>query len=184
MFVGEKVRLRAYTREDLVIAREYLNDFDVAKGLRTNIPFPLRAEDEEKWYESLDANGAENYGFAIESKSEGQYLGGCGVHQVDGKNRKCFVGIFVGKPHWNLGYGADALRTLVRFCFDEINLNKVTLNVYAFNASAIRCYEKVGFTTEATLRQELFRQGRYHDAHLMAILRSEWEALNERRQGA
>jgi RimJ/RimL family protein N-acetyltransferase len=35
-------------------------------------------------------------------------------------------------------------------------------------------YEKVGFRLEGTRRQSYFRNGRFHDAYLMAILESEW----------
>ena len=76
------------------------------------------------------------------------------------------------------------MEVLVRFCFNEINLNKVKLFVFSFNRRAVRCCEKVGFRIEATLRQELSRQGRYRDDHVMGLPRSEWEALVERRTKA
>jgi hypothetical protein len=44
---------------------------EVAQMMRIGIPFPLRPEDEEKWYSSLDANGDRHYGFAIEANAPG-----------------------------------------------------------------------------------------------------------------
>jgi RimJ/RimL family protein N-acetyltransferase len=175
MLDGQKVRLRAYTKDDLPKAREYLNHPEVAQMMRIGIPFPLRPEDEQKWYDSLDANGETHYGFAIESKNDGQYLGGCGVHGIDAKNHLATLGIFLGHEHIGKGYGLDAMQVLVAFCFAEINLNKVKLFVFAFNRRGIACYRKVGFKVEGKLRQEVFRGGKYHDTLVMGLLRSEWE---------
>ena len=182
MLEGTKVRLRSYTKADLPKAREYLNDPEVGAGLRRGIRFPFRPEDEEKFYDSIDPNSTKGYSFAIECKESGQYLGGCGMHDIDSKNRMATVGIFLGKEHVGKGYGTDAMQVLVDFCFNEINLNRVKLNVFAFNKRAIRCYRKTGFKIEGTLRQEVFRNGKYHDSLVMGLLRSEWEKTRATRK--
>lgn len=184
MLVGKVVCLRAYTKDDLPKAKDFLNQVHVSRMMRTGIPFPLRLEDEEKWFASLDANSEKQYGFAIETKSAGEYVGGCGIHSIDSKNRFGILGIFLGEPHIRKGYGSDALTVLVEFAFNEINLNKVKLFVFAFNKQAIGCYKKIGFKTEGVLRQEIFRKGRYHDALVMGLLRSEWKTKGKKRQQA
>jgi len=52
--------LRAYERDDLEKARMIYNDPDVNKFLRLDVPYPLKVEDEVKWYEGLNpfGNGA------------------------------------------------------------------------------------------------------------------------------
>ena len=65
-------------------------------------------------------------------------------------------------------------RLLLEFNFDELNLNRVQLWVYGFNQRAFRSYEKAVFTHEGTARQGIYREGQYHDLHLMAVLREEW----------
>ena len=178
MLEGEKVRLRAYTKDDLPLARGYINELDVSQRLRPSILFPLRPEDEEKWYQSLDANSDKIYSFAIESKKDKSYLGGCGIQEIDAKNRTASLGIFLGKKHWGKGYGKDALNVLVSFCFNEVNLNKIRLSVFSFYKPAIHCYEKAGFKTEGVLRQEIYRQEKYHDTIIMGMLRCEWEEVS------
>lgn len=179
MFEGKIVRLRAYTREDLPLALAFVNDFEVSEGLQPGFLFPLRKEDEDKWYESLNPHSKESYSFAIEAKSDKNYLGGCGIDTINVKNHTATIGIFLGKQHWRKGYGSDALSILINFCFEEVNLNKVKLNVFSYNKKAIQCYEKIGFKTEGVLRQEIYRHGKYHDNIAMGLLRSEWEKLND-----
>jgi RimJ/RimL family protein N-acetyltransferase len=56
-----------------------------------------------------------------------------------------------------------------------MNLHRVFLRVHADNARGIRCYEKVGFQREGTLRESVFRAGAYRDMVLMSILASEFD---------
>ena len=177
MYVGKVVRLRAICKEDLPLVTEYFNELDVAVGMRLNCIVPLRLEDEEKWYENLQADGEKACLFAIENKETKEYMGGCGLHDISGKNRTGVVGIWIAKQFCGNGFGTDAMRVLIDFAFWEANLNKVNLGVYGFNKRAICSYEKVGFKIEGVIREQLFRFGRYHDEVKMGILRSEWEQL-------
>ncbi|MBT1247869.1 GNAT family N-acetyltransferase [Thermosipho sp. 1223] len=170
------VRLRAYKKEDIDIVLEYINDPEVKKYLVPGIPFPFRKEDEEKWYQNLDPFSTKSYSFDIETLEGKEYIGGCGINDVDWKNSVAVVGIFLGKPHWNKGYGTDAMKVLVRFIFEEMNINKIKLYVYSFNKRAIKSYEKVGFKKEGVLREEIFRNGKYHDVYVMGILKKEWQS--------
>lgn len=176
MLTGKKVRLRAYRREDLPLALEFINDAEVKTNLVVGVPFPLKPEEEEKWYESISAAKPESYSFAIETLDEPRYIGGCGLNKVDWKNRVAQVGIFIGLELFRgQGYGTDAMNLLLRFIFDQMNMNKVKLEVFSFNARAIKSYEKCGFIKEGVMRRELFRDGKYHDIVTMGVLREEWE---------
>ena len=57
-----------------------------------------------------------------------------------------------------------------------MNLHRVFLRVHADNARGIRCYQKVGFQMEGTLRESVFQQGAYHDMLVMGILTTEFQA--------
>lgn len=173
---GARTRLRAYQRTDLTAAVQFLNQHEVRSLLEPGIPFPLRMEDEEQWYQSFSAISDGVYHFAIERIDTGEYIGGCGINKVSQKSRVATVGIFLGTVHQNQGFGSEAMQLLVDFCFLEMNLNKVKLKVYAFNQRAIHCYQRLGFQTEGVQRQEIFRNGSYHDEWLMALLRPEWES--------
>src|SRR5437879_9941124 len=63
------------------------------------------------------------------------------------------LGIWITEPLWNRGYGTDAVRTLCRFGFREMNLHRISLHVYDFNPRGVMVYEKVGFREEGRLRR-------------------------------
>ena len=60
--------------------------------------------------------------------------------------------------------------------FETLNLHRIYLRVYSTNPRARRSYEKAGFVLEGTLREAVYRHGKYADIHVMSVLRSEWSA--------
>lgn len=174
MLTGQKVRLREYMKEDINLRLSYINDPEVGMNLVTDIPYPMTLHEEEKWFESLTAI-SDTYKFAIETLEDSQFIGGCSINNVDWKNSVATVGIFIGNSEFlGKGYGTDAMRTLINFIFNEMNINKIRLTTYSFNKRAIKSYEKCGFKIEGTLRQEMYRKGKYHDKISMGILREEF----------
>ncbi len=171
---GKKVRLRAYCKEDIPTVLGYINDPEVKNNLSPGIALPYRLEDEQKWYENLGRDPEQSYSFAIETLDTKNYIGGCGYNRIDWKNSHAIVGIFIGTQWQNKDLGTDAMNLLVQYIFSEMSLNKIALNVFSFNARAIRSYEKCGFKIEGTLRQQIFRNGQFHDEIAMGLLRSEW----------
>ncbi len=64
----------------------------------------------------------------------------------------------------------------MRFAFDEVNLRRLSLTVFAYNTRAIRLYEGMGFVREGTFREFLVRDGQPHDMLLYGLLEREWRA--------
>lgn len=84
------------------------------------------------------------------------------------------LAILIGeKAYWSRGYGADAIRTLLRFAFRDLDLRRVTLIADADNARGIACYERCGFRREGVLRAHRLRYGEPLDMVAMGVLREE-----------
>ena len=52
---------------------------------------------------------------------------------------------------------------MLKHAFCDLNLHRVWLTVLDTNAAARRVYDKVGFRVEGTIREGVFKDGRYHD---------------------
>jgi RimJ/RimL family protein N-acetyltransferase len=70
------------------------------------------------------------------------------------------------------------MKIILRYAFMEVNLQRVTLNVFEYNPRAVRTYEKTGFRHEGRMRQVLNREGKRWDMLFMGILREEWMKRN------
>ena len=179
MIYGEKIRLRRIEREDIATFVRWFGDPDVRNFLLINRP--ISKAEEERWFENQLQDESSEL-FAIES-SDGQenvHIGNIGLHDINWLHRHAELGIVIGeKNYWSKGYGSDAVRTLLRFAFHEMNLHRVTLRVYEDNARGIRAYEKCGFEHEGRMREAIFRQGRYYDELRMGILDREFDAQSQ-----
>ena len=170
MIYGERIVLCAVEQRHLPDYVEWLNDPKVLEYF--GFYSPLSLAQEEKWYEEM-LRDRSFCAFAIEF--EGQHIGGAGLSHIDGRNASAEVGLFIGKPEvWAQGLGFDVVQTLLRFGFEQMNLHRIYLRVFAGNERAIHLYEKLGFQHEGRLRQAEFRHGRYHDLLWMSVLRDEW----------
>jgi len=77
--------------------------------------------------------------------------------------------------NWGQGYGREAIKLMLGFAFNELNLYRVQLSVFSYNQRALALYEKLGFQREGTFREFLHRDGQRYDMFLYGLLRREWE---------
>jgi RimJ/RimL family protein N-acetyltransferase len=177
MLEGQLVRLRALEATDLERAYRWINDAEVTRYLTAR--YPLSHADERRWLEEGPPNGfAGGVRLAIETK-DGAHIGTLNLHQVRPEDRKAGLGIMIGeKDYWSNGYGTDAIITLLRFAFHEMNLHRVWLHAFEFNERGMACYRKCGFREEGRLRDHYYGEGRYWESIVMGILRDEFEVLH------
>ncbi|MCL7451872.1 MAG: GNAT family N-acetyltransferase [Anaerolineae bacterium] len=170
MIHGHRVVLRAIERQDLPAYVEWLNDPTVLNYFGRYGPLSL--VEEEQWYEEM-LQDPRTLNFSVEF--EGRHIGGAGFNEIDGRSASAEVGLFIGLPAlWDQGLGSDVLHALLRFGFEQMNLNRIYLSVFARNERAVHLYEKVGFKHEGRWRQAEYRHGQYQDLLWMGILREEW----------
>jgi RimJ/RimL family protein N-acetyltransferase len=184
MLEGKLINLRAPEMDDLERNHRWINDREVTRFLAARYPMSLLAE--ETWMRETATRrmSYEHVFFAIETK-EGRHIGNTNFFNPSPENRSAEIGIMIGdKEYWSKSYGADALVTLLRFGFDEMNLHRACLNVYAPNERAIACYRKVGFVDEARMRKALYTEGAYHDILWMSVLEDEFYARHGRTEVA
>lgn len=177
MLKGKLVRLRAVNGGDLEPNYRWMNDTEVTRYIAMR--YPISRAEEERWTANRPANDfAQGVTFAIETK-DGVHIGNLGLHEPRPEHRSATLGIVIGeKDYWSNGHGTDAIVTLLRFGFAQMNLHRVTLHVFDFNERAVACYKKCGFQNEGTLRENYYGEGHYNDVILMGVLRDEFEALH------
>ncbi|MBX7111192.1 MAG: GNAT family N-acetyltransferase [Dehalococcoidia bacterium] len=167
---GRLVRLRAREPRDEELAYQFFNDPEVTEFLAMRYPFS-RLQEREALSVPARWPGA---AFAIETLEEGRFVGTCSLDVVSAESRRAELGIAIGdKGFWNRGYGTDAVRTLCRFGFEEMNLHRVELEVFAENARARHVYERLGFVVEGARRDGWFQAGHYQDMIVMGLLEGE-----------
>lgn len=176
---GEQVYLTSLTLADLEILVPLFNKPHSHRLASPDVAYPRRADTVWKWIKQQRAGGEGYFGFAIRLKAGDRLVGDCSLKYLHRYYRHADVGIGIAQPEdRNQGYGSDALRTLLRFGFMELDLYRIGLDTNSYNLSAIAAYKKVGFVEEGRIRETVWRDDRYYDTVVMSILQPEWMEAN------
>lgn len=170
MIAGEHVILRAFEREDAERCYRWMNDPNIVRTLKSR--YPIAFQNEIEWLDrAMHGDGAERH-FAIERRDDRTHIGNASIHDIEWVSRTAAFGLFIGEPSaWNRGFGSDAIGTLMRFAFEEMNLRKLRINVFDYNERAKHVLESHGFVQEGRLVREFYREGSYHDLVILSVFR-------------
>lgn len=176
--IGERIILREYTKEDLPYMRKWVNDMEITQYLSNIFLYPHTLNETENFLNAMLQGNSGFKGFIIAEKETEKYIGQIDLIKIDWVNRVGTLGIVIGtKENLSKGYGTEAIKLIQEFAFNKLNLNKLDLEVRAYNERAIRCYEKCGFKEEGRIRENFFTDGKYTDTLFMGILKREYEAM-------
>lgn len=79
------------------------------------------------------------------------------------------------------GYATEAVRELLRYCFEGLGVRRVVANCFLDNEASWRLMERVGMRRESHARRDgLHRSGRWLDSLAYALLAEEWIADRSR----
>ena len=173
--IGENIILREYKQEDLIEMNEWKKDRELTNNLSDIFLRPHTLKNTEEFLSFVLTNKTNDIYYVIADKNTENYIGQIDIN-IDWINRIGNLGIVIGRSEYrNNGIGASAIMLLLDYAFKRMNLNKIQLDVHADNERAIKCYKKCGFIIEGTLRDKIFRDGKYVNVHIMGILKKEYE---------
>ena len=115
--------------------------------------------------------------WAIAEVKADRCIGHVGFYQIDYRARNADFAIVIGESElWSRGIGKRVTSEVLRYGFDELNLNRIHLTVLETNERAIALYQAMGFKVEGMLREAQYREGKYINLAMMGLLRSDWES--------
>lgn len=173
--IGERIVLREYQESDFEHIRKWVNNSQITDKLSDIFLYP-HTETQTRGFLDMMMKGDSNMkGFVIAHKEGLEYIGQIDLISIDWRNRIAEMGIVIGlEEKQGKGYGSEAIKLLLDFVFNTLNLNKMELIVHDYNQPAIKCYKSCGFIEEGRKREKFFYQGRYTDHIHMGILKREY----------
>ena len=163
-----KVSLREVRSVDLASVFEWLNEY----SLRTlSAPYkPVSWLEHVNWVEKKLAEGAETF-FVITHNDNA--IGVINLSTPNPIHRSAEFSIRIGNVNdRGKGFGTEALKQLVRYCWNDLNLHRLSLSVISSNHHAIKSYINAGFAIEGELRDAAFISGEWRNMTVMAIVNS------------
>jgi hypothetical protein len=176
MIKGDLVYLIKPQKEDMSLLLEWRNNPNNRKYFREYKETNL--EDQLNWYEHTMMKDPSWHHFIVKPITQpNKTIGIVLLNHIHPVYRTGEFGITLGDPEYRgKGYGKDMLITLIKYGFDQLNLNRIWCEVYSNNDS-IHLYRKIGFKDEGILRQHVFKDGEYLDSYMLGMLKDEYELL-------
>jgi RimJ/RimL family protein N-acetyltransferase len=152
---------------------DWLNDEEVYRYLETGGNYTL--EMLKNYLEEVVKKDI--YFWGIHIKENNQHIGNIKIDPINSRHGLAEYGIMMGRrSEWGKGYAKEATIKIINYCFNELNIRKLTLGVVADNRAAVKLYEKLGFDVEGVYKNHGIYQGKYCDTLRMALFNPDFES--------
>ncbi|MBN2910131.1 GNAT family N-acetyltransferase [Polycladomyces sp. WAk] len=143
LFAGERVRLSPLADSDLDVIAQWYADGQWIRMLSA-FEVPMTRERLEQWANRY-RNDEKSFLFGVRTKDDNRLVGTVTLEDILWNHGTGWLSISVGPKHRGNGYGEEALRLILDFAFDECNLHRVQLTVFAYNVLLSRCTRNLDF---------------------------------------
>lgn len=172
MIEGKHVYLRLMEDRDVPYKVRWINNPDVRDTL--NFDYPISEVGTRKWLHSVAGNSSRRDFFVCQKKDD-KPIGFGGLINIDYKNSKAESYMAIGElSAQGKGYGYDIRKLILKYAFNELNLNKVYAYVWEQNEAMYNLNKKAGFKVEGLLREDILSHGEYRNRYIMGIFKDEF----------
>jgi RimJ/RimL family protein N-acetyltransferase len=184
LFEGKLIRLGQIDHEkDPEVVSRWTHDASFMRNMYTEPMRPLSAWQVKKELEKLEKSIEEEknlFHFRIRARSDDRLIGMAELAWISWTNLSGYVRLGIGLAQdLRQGYGSEALRLLLRYAFDELNLYRLTAIIPEYNLPALALFQGFGFVEEVRRRQALERDSRRWDLLQCGLLRAEWKEARQ-----
>ena len=172
---GKKVRLRAIEPSDAEYFIRWNLDSERARHLDFVWP-PTSEASVRAWVEEQSKRKLEHDSFhwMIENQ-DGEPVGSISTHDCNPRDGTLSYGVDVAPEQQRQGYAGEAIRLVLKYYFEELRYQKVTVPVHSDNPASIRLHESLGFQREGTLRRMFFTRGHFVDVIWFGMTAEEFQ---------
>lgn len=170
---GKRIKLRAIELKDSKLLKDMVNSSEIESKI-VGWSTPISDIDQEEWIKSI-RNDSNNLRLIIENE-DGIAIGLSIIRNIDWKNRTAIHGIKISENKFRgLGYGKEVVDLTMSYCFEELNLNRISTTILETNIPSLNLYiNKCKWIKEGVERKAIFKNNKYIDKIILGILREEY----------
>ena len=170
LLTGVRAALGPLRRDLIGTYQRWLTDVEVLRGLGQRTVITVDAE--QAWYDNA-AKAESAAHFTVYDADDLAPVGTCSLFGIDHANATATFGIFIAERR-GTGIGTDATRLTLDWAFTMLGLHNVMLEVFSWNAAAIRTYARAGFKEVGRRRGSVVCLGRRFDDVIMDAVAPEF----------
>jgi len=173
----ERLILRPLQAGDEAAITRHAGDRRIAAG-KPGIPHPLPQDWARRYidHHRQAIAAREDFCLALTRRPDPKLIGVINLYPQSANGGQ--VGFWTGLPWWGQGYMTEALRAVLRFAFQDLDLPRVHASHFRSSPAAGRVMQKAGMRREGCLRQHLLRDGQAQDLVFHGMLRADFEAIH------
>ncbi|QCX00194.1 GNAT family N-acetyltransferase [Aggregatimonas sangjinii] len=154
----------------------YAGNKKITDNTRT-MPHPYFAEDAISWINMANQGfrNKDNYIFAIRDKANNSFMGGIGLTLETAHNR-AEIGYWIAEQFWNMGYTSEAVTAMLKFGFQELQLNKIVAAYISTNVASGKIMVKNGMVKEGEFKDHDIKNGEYVTLIHYGLLKKDFES--------
>lgn len=157
-----EVQLRKWRQEDKERLIKICNGTD-RSYLADRLPSPYTEKDAVWWLGMVGEQDGKT-GIFRAIVADGVYVGNISVEQKsDVYRRDGEIGYLLLTGYWSRGIATEAVRQICLTAFDELDIIRITGNVYEPNEASKRVLKKNGFIHEGTLKNAVTKDGKIYN---------------------
>ncbi len=168
--------LRPFEDGDILTFSDYRSDPEVARYQGWDTPYSPEqaAQFVQRLKDVLPGTPGEWYQIAIELKQTGQLIGDCVFQILDEDHQQAEIGYTLARPFQGRGYATEAVKALLGYLFETLNLHRVRANCDPENLASARLLLRAGMRHEGRFVDSLWLKGHWYSEDWFAILDREW----------
>lgn len=169
--MDKRVYLRAFEPDDYKTTIKWRKDDKIWDMLGGTKYFVSEAY-EKQWIENTIFN-SKDVKLAICLVENEKHIGNVYMTNINEINRSCVSHVLIGeKEYWGNGYAREALLLAIDYMFNERNIHRIQANVLVSNVASLKMHEKCGYKLEGTLREAVYKNGKYQDQYVLALVKN------------
>jgi len=169
----ERLILRKLRLEDAKDVFEYASDPEVAKYVTWETHKSIEDSINLIKFTHERYEKKEGIIWGIVYKENNKVIGTCDILPVT-KHFRSEIAYALARNYWGKGLMTEAVKEVIRFGFERMNLNRIQAMCIPENIGSYRVMEKVGMKYEGLIREYLYIKGKFQDLKLYSILRIEY----------
>ena len=170
----ERLILRRMLVSDAEDMFDYAHRSDVTRHLTWDPHPDIQYTREYLAYISAHYAAGDFFDWAVVERASGRMIGTCGFTRFHCEADCAEIGYVLHPSFWGRGIATEAVREVIRFGFQRLEVNRIEAKFMEGNEASRRVMEKNGMTFEGMLRQSMYIKGDYRNVGICSILRSEY----------
>jgi RimJ/RimL family protein N-acetyltransferase len=168
MLNGKLISLGPVIPADFPALFRWGNDVDSARVNEVYRPSDWNSHQE--WWSNIGKDASKVI-FAIRKQGSKDIIGYVQIINISGIHQSAHIGVRIGEAaDRGHGYGREATSLAIDYCWNHLNLGRISLTVFKTNERALKLYSSAGFEMEGLLRRAMFIDGQWVDVVLMSML--------------